>query len=131
MLREHGGFVEMLDVTPMTRSYKMQVLLGMLNAGRFPGRIAVADLAKEVRKLASRTVRAGADLGPALEDPQALIQLLEKNPIDAWTGGRGTRDVIYFEYSDGEFRTKFDVRPELVPAFQEIVRELAEWRLAE
>jgi hypothetical protein len=62
---------------------------------------------------------AGVDPGPGEESHRGL---------DGW---EGTRDVAYFTYEDGSLRTTFDVRSDLVPAFQEIVRELAEWRLAE
>jgi len=37
-----------LETTEMTRSYKMLVLLAMLNADRFPGEIAIDELGAEV-----------------------------------------------------------------------------------
>jgi hypothetical protein len=37
-------FLESLEATPMTRSFKMVTLLGMLNADRFPGAIDISDL---------------------------------------------------------------------------------------
>lgn len=49
----------------------------------------------------------------------------------AWVEGKGTGDVSYFEYQDKEFKTKFTDAPEIGAALQELVRELAEWRLAE
>ena len=57
--------------------------------------------------------------------------LLERNPLEAWTGGRGTGGVAYFSYRDGVFSTAFEVEPADRPILQELTRELVEWRLAE
>ena len=129
-LELYKGFITSLDTTEMVKSYKMLVLLAMINADRFPGSIAIDDLAREVERLATRTTRAGADLGQALGDRRALIRLLEQNPIAAWSGGRGTGGVSYFAYEDGIFKTTFVDSPDLASALQEFARELAEWRLA-
>ncbi len=127
----HRAFLEALDTTEMTKSYKMLVLLAMLNADRLPGSISVDDLADEVARVAGRTTRAAADLGERLKDKRALIKLLEGNPIAAWTEGRGTGDVAYFKYRDRTFSTVFDVAPACREGFQQLVREIADWRLAE
>jgi len=131
VLDGHGGFVDALDTTEMVKSYKMLVLLAMLNADRFPGSIDINDLADHVAQLASRTTRASADVGSALNDRKALIRLLEQNPLAAWVGGKGTAGVSYFNYRDETFQTTFTVEPDWAPALQEMVRELAEWRLTE
>ena len=130
-LDAHGAFIDALDTTDMVKSYKMLVLLAMLNANAFPGSIGIDELADEVERLATRTTKAGADLGAALSDRKALIRLLEQNPIAAWTGGKGTGGVSYFAYEDRTFRTTFNVEPSAVAGLQELVRELAEWRLTE
>ena len=39
-LESHGAFINALDTTEMVKSYKMLVLLAMLNANKFPGSIA-------------------------------------------------------------------------------------------
>ena len=62
-LEQHQGFITSLDTTEMVKSYKMLVLLAMIDAVRFPGSIAIDDLAHHVERLATRTTRAGADLG--------------------------------------------------------------------
>ena len=109
----------------------MLVLLAMMNAERFPGSIAIDDLARQVERLATRTTRVGEDIGPSLRDSRALIRLLEQNPVAAWAGGRGTGGVSYFAYENGTFRTTFADTTDKAAALQELVRELAEWRLAE
>jgi hypothetical protein len=66
--------------------------------------------------------------------------MLERSPIDAWTGGlarhssrseRRRGGVPYFAYSDRMFRTTMPVSGDAVAGLQELVRELAEWRLTE
>jgi superfamily II DNA or RNA helicase/HKD family nuclease/diadenosine tetraphosphate (Ap4A) HIT family hydrolase len=130
-LDSHGAFINGLDTTEMVKSYKMLVLVAMLNADKFPGSITIDELADEVERLATRTTNVGADLEPALGDRRALVRLLEQNPIAAWVGGKGTGGVSYFASADGRFSTRFETDPEIMLALQELVRELAEWRLME
>jgi hypothetical protein len=82
------GFITALDTTEMVKSYKMLVLLAMIDAEQFPGAMAIDDLARAVERLAARTTGAGADIGSALSDRRALIRLLEQNPIAAQSGGK-------------------------------------------
>ncbi len=131
VLEAHEGFLTALEKTQMTKSFKMLTLLGMLNAGCFPGRVQIQDLMREVRHIASRSARLRQDVGEALGDDAKLRTLLEQNPIKAWTGGDGTGGRQYFAYSGGEFRTTFDIAPHQVESFQELVRELADWRVAD
>ena len=124
-------FLDELETTPMTKSYKMLVLLAMLNADRLPGTIAIDDLGTTVDQLVRRSARLQADFGSALADPPALRRHLEVNPIAAWSGGAGTHGVAYFAYAAGHFSTRFDVSGSHRGAFQELVREIVDWRLAE
>ncbi len=126
-----GEFLDTLEKTPMTKSYKMLVLLAALNRDAFPGEISVEDLTKAVERLARRSAALQADLGPSSGDRAALIRHLEKNPIEAWTGGKGTGGSLFFEYRNGVFRSTFEVTSNEREPFQELVRELADWRLAE
>jgi superfamily II DNA or RNA helicase/diadenosine tetraphosphate (Ap4A) HIT family hydrolase/HKD family nuclease len=124
-------FLEELEITPMTKSYKMVVLLAMLNENRLPGTVTIDDLARTVSQLARRSARLQEDFGTALADPQALKRHLEINPIAAWSGGAGTHGVAYFAYEGGRFSTRFDLPSPYRDAFQEFARELVDWRLAE
>jgi superfamily II DNA or RNA helicase/diadenosine tetraphosphate (Ap4A) HIT family hydrolase len=127
----HRPFLDELETTPMTKSYKMLVLLGMLNEDAFPGEIAIDSLAKSVTTLAKRNQRLVADLGPKGADKDGLKRHLEQNPIEAWAGGKGTGGTPYFAYENGVFRTTFGTEPDDRAALQELARELAHWRLAE
>ncbi len=126
-----AGFLDALETTQMTKSYKMLVLLGALNRDGFPGELTIDELASAVERIARRSAPMRNDLGPALEDRGKLIRLLETNPIKAWVDGKGTKGRSYFAYSDSTFSSTLSVAPELREAFQELTRELADWRLAE
>ncbi len=124
-------FLEALESTEMNKSYKMLVLLAMLNTDRFPEGIEIHDLMAAVRHICERSARLRADVGPALDDDAALRRLLEVNPIAAWTGGRGTGGTVFFRYEEARFTATLTLTNESRGAVQELTRELVEWRLAE
>lgn len=129
-LQAFDGFLQAIEGTPMTRSFKMVVLLAMLAEGAFPGAIPMATLQARVRDLARRYSVVRAEFGTALESPQALQATLEENPIQAWVGGRGTDGTSYFSYADEVFATAFNLPADLQKPARELVRELVDWRLA-
>jgi hypothetical protein len=128
--RDAGWFLQHLETTSMTKSYKMLVLLALLSAEAFPGRLEIGALTAEVARRASRSPALRADLSVDVEDRGALQSLLVKNPIHFWSLGKGTGGAPFFTYEDGEFATTFDVADELREPLRELTRELAEWRLA-
>jgi hypothetical protein len=131
VLKNHGQFLDQLEITPMTKSYKMLVLLAMLNLDRFPGEIGIETLVDEFAVIAKRSSKLREDVGNPLGNPQELRKHVETNPINAWAGGRGTGKRRYFEYQDGIFRTVFSISDEERPILQEYVRELVDWRMAD
>lgn len=124
------GFLKALETTPMSKCFKMVVLLAMLAEDDFPGAIPMAVLQARVRDIARRYGVVRAELGPALESSQTLQAILEENPIRAWVDGRGTGDTSYFTYADEIFATAFTLSAEQDEPARELVRELVEWRLA-
>ncbi len=130
-LNEAGGFLDSLETTAMTKSYKMLTLLAMLNAGAFPGRIDIAELVAGFRALASRNEHLAREAAGALVSDDALRADLERNPISAWTGGEGTGGIRYFTYGDGVFASTVKVSEVAQVGLQELTREIADWRLAE
>jgi superfamily II DNA or RNA helicase/HKD family nuclease len=126
---QNRSFLEQLEVTPMTKSYKMLVLLAMLGADTFPGSIGIEELTRRFSELARRNAALRSEVGAALEDPAALRRLVESNPIAAWVGGRGTGGTAFFKYANGRFFTTPALSNENRDALQDLARELAEWRL--
>jgi superfamily II DNA or RNA helicase/diadenosine tetraphosphate (Ap4A) HIT family hydrolase len=131
-LSANQAFFDSLETTPMTKSFKMLTLLGMLNEDKFPGEIPIAELTEAFGRAASRSPRFMSEIGVAATDSAALRKLLESNPIAAWTGGKGTGGSRYFEYKDGVFRSEVAASSaDSRPALQELVREIVDWRIVE
>ncbi|ABK17129.1 DEAD/DEAH box helicase family protein [Syntrophobacter fumaroxidans] len=126
-----GDFLDILETTPMSRSFKMLTLMAMLNEGQLPGQIKVERLVEGFAQLALRSATLRTDVGVDLQDRAALRRYLERNPIEAWTGGRGTKRKSFFSYRDGVFGATFTLEDAIRAAFHELAREIIDWRLAE
>jgi hypothetical protein len=122
------SFFERFEVTPMEKSYKMLVLLAMLQSESIPDEITIGQIVQNIRRMANRSAALRADLGQEhLKSDLRLQRHLERNPIEAWTN----TGKAYFEYREGVFRW---VGGELGPhreRFAGLLRELVDWRLAE
>lgn len=127
----HRTFLEALEVTPMVKSYKMLVLLGLLSRNAFPGKLPIDDLAEAVRHFASRNPLLTEDFGIDLNDDGELIKLLERNPINAWIQGQGMGGTSYFAYNENVFESRLNENPEHRRALAVMTRELCEYRLAQ
>ena len=125
------AFLTALEVTQMTKSLKMVVLLAMLNEDRFPGALDIGELMAGVRQLVKHQPRVAADFALALGSDESLRSYLETNPIRAWVGGAGTGSESYFNYVGGIFSSAITTSQSNRLALQELTREIAEWRLAE
>lgn len=123
-------FLSDLEVTQMTRSFKMVVVLAMLNEDKLPGDISIDELVKSVRTLGQRQPAIASDFGESFSSEDSLKSCLRDNPIAAWTGGAGTSG-IHFDFSDDILRAKMSVPTLHRDTLQSLVRELVEWRLAE
>lgn len=126
-----GGFIDALETTPMTRSFKMLTLLAMLNQDALPGGMGIDQLTQEFQRIARRRQPLRQDVGDSLDHLDRLRSLLERNPIAALCGGKGTGNKPYFTFDNATLQTAFDVPGECREEFQNLVRELVDWRLAE
>ena len=126
-----GELLDILEITPMTKSLKMIVLMTMLNADQLPGKMGIDSLTEGFVRAVRRSAKLKTDVEVDLENTRALRRYLEQNPINAWSGGKGTKQKTFFSYRDGIFQTTFLLEEDLRPAFQVLVREIADWRLAE
>lgn len=125
-----GTLLDALETTPMTKSFKMIVLLAMLSEDALPGEMTIGTLTTTFADLSHRFALVRTEVGDALDDAEQLRTLIEENPIDAWTGGRGTGGTSFFAYDGSRFRTTFSVAAGLRNALQGLVREIVDWRLA-
>lgn len=127
----HRAFLESLESTRMVKSYKMLVLLATLRRSGVPGSISIEELAADVRAMATQDARIGADLSDHTATDAGLRTLLEREPIAAWTEGRGTGGNSYFSYERDRFVALPGSSGQPLPALRQLAEELAEWRLAE
>lgn len=125
-----GAFLDELERTRMSRSFKMVLLLGMLQAGGFPRPIAIDELTEMFRTLARRSAAVSGEVGPSLDDTSSLRAYLIQNPINAWCRPKGGNRV-YFKLSGDDMLPLMKVPSALVDDFTSAVREIAEWRLAD
>jgi superfamily II DNA or RNA helicase/diadenosine tetraphosphate (Ap4A) HIT family hydrolase len=124
-------FFSEMETTRMTRSFKILTIKSLLDEDSLPGSIEINDLVNAFQRIAERSAKLRHDVGEPLTNKYALTRLLETNPINAWTEGGGPAKKNYFTYSNKIFSARFSIEPGLRSAFQELVRELADWRLAE
>jgi hypothetical protein len=116
----------------MVKSYEMLVLLALLEQERIPGvRLDIDTLATEFRRMARRSPVLVADVGPSLDDEDALRKLLERNPIAAWIGTAATGGIAAFSYQNRVFKYVRPVAEGNHEAFRALVGEIVQWRLAQ
>ena len=125
------AFLDLLDTTPMTKSFKMATLLALLNLDLFPGTVSIDALLDEVRRIANSHARIADDIGEALDSQQSLKKLWVSMPIAAWVGGKGTGGISYFAADESSFTSTLSIPSALRQAAQDLVRELVDWRLEE
>jgi hypothetical protein len=61
------SFLEALETTEMSRSYKMLALLALINRNPFPGSMSLAELAEEIRTMGRRDPRVARDVGSSID----------------------------------------------------------------
>ncbi|MFM8215413.1 MAG: hypothetical protein ACKN82_12315, partial [Pirellula sp.] len=138
------AFFEWVEITAMTKSYKMLVLMALLQSGSQssdpgPFEMGIGAMVQAVRRMAERSAVLREDICEEhLESDAKLRRHLEANPIKAWTNSGSVRrngasgnDKVYFAYREGIFRwVGGDLGPHRT-RFAELLRELVDWRLAE
>ena len=126
-----GQFLESLERTPMTKSYKMLLLSAVLKEGCLPGSIGISELTTAFIQQVFRSPRWRNDVAIDLNDVAQVRKLLIKNPISNWCEGKGTGGVTYFAFDGGVFRFLPSVSDVHKESFQGWVQEIIDWRLSE
>ena len=116
---EQKDFLESLENCRMQQCYAMLMLEAMLACDAIPGRLPSDRLINEMVRLAKRSPVLKQELGEASSLPQTVGRYLAQNPL---------------EHEGIQFASEFVETSIIVSdreAFQELVREVVEWRLAE
>lgn len=117
----HKGLLDEIRITRMPRSYKMLALRGMIEAGAFPGRIIVADLAERVARLAPRNPEIKRDPSVDPDDAAAIHSLLTTFPLKL------LGETEWFRLGPGTFERTIGASHD--HQLSELASELFDWRL--
>lgn len=131
VLESHAGFLRELEESKMARSYKMLALQAMLELGALPGSCALDELADRLRRIANRSPALRHELETSLAGEQSLTTLVRQDPLRAWAGTKRGKGSPFFALTKERFGTKFDVPDGQRRVFEDMVREIVDWRLAE
>jgi superfamily II DNA or RNA helicase/diadenosine tetraphosphate (Ap4A) HIT family hydrolase len=124
------NFFSNLEVTEATRSYKLILLLAMLDDGEtlIPS-LTIDEITRRVGEIAKRIHGLAEDFSIDPGNLDALKRLLINNPIEAFVQARGMGGVRYFTFDGRTFAFAFDI-PDRA-AFGALIREILDWRLAQ
>lgn len=122
------AFLQNIEKTETTRSYKIVLLLAMISADAIPGEIGIDKLVEQVAKLATRYLKIRKDLSVDVDDPKSLHHLLVDKSIRAFVGDPGAEEVSYFKFEGDRLSTTFEASDAV--SLKELLREILDWRLA-
>lgn len=127
--KKHQTFFERLESTPTVRSYKLALLLAMLDGDAIHPRLSIDDITSRVADLVKRIHRLAEDFSVDVSDATALRSLLIRNPIEAFVQGEGMGGVSYFVFDGRELALRFDIDDRA--SFGRLLREILDWRLGQ
>ena len=107
-LSQSRAFLESIEKTEITRSYKIVLLLAMISAEAIPGEIAIDQLVEHVVKITARYLKVRDDFSVDVSDSKGFRRLLIENPIRAFVEGRGTDNVSFFRFEGNTLSTTFE-----------------------
>lgn len=124
-----------LQTTPIVKSFKMVVLEAILEAGALRSGMEIGDLARRSHGVLRRSPELARDIEgvaglPDVIDPTGAewIRYWRQNPIRAWTEGPHRR---WFRIDGERFVPRLPVPDGHEDAFEEMTRELVDYRLAQ
>jgi superfamily II DNA or RNA helicase/HKD family nuclease len=134
-LQQSGALLREVEVTAMTRCFKMVLLEALLELDGLRRPVPLAALAEQSRRVLERRRPLLADLTPetralAPTDP-TWHRYWRKHPVNAWIGGnRPAGTPVPFKLDGTAFQTAQTVPPDVVPALAAMLQELVDFRLA-
>lgn len=135
-LEHHEAFLREVEVTAMTRCFKMVLLEALLELDGFRRPPEVARLASHSLEVFRRRRALIPDIHEELREidraePPGWQRYWRDNPINAWTGGNRSDDRRpWFRIEDDRFRPAFTVAQKDLETFGAMVQELVDYRLA-
>lgn len=133
-----GPFLEELETTAMTKSFKMVLLRALIEMEALAGGADLEQVAQRSHRLLLRDPRLAEDIeDPTLRRPagdevsqRRWLAFWRKNPVAAWTQ-RTPAKRAWFDLFDGRLEPRWTLPPRLEPVAAAVVGELVDARLAE
>ena len=131
-----GGLLREVEVTPMTKSFKMVLLEAWLEMGGLVSAPSVTDLAQRSWEVLHRRPALVGDLPEAIAQvpdgrDNAWIRYWRDNPINAWTGGNRTAAApTLFRVDNDRFSLGLPLPAHEASAAEGLLQELVDYRLA-
>jgi superfamily II DNA or RNA helicase len=135
-LSAYQDFLKEVETTQMTKSFKMVLLEALLEADGWRVPLTVAAIAENSWHVLQRRRPLLADLPDEISNvthgnEPAWVAYWRRNPVNAWIrGNRGATSRVYFSVADDRFIPAFSVSTENYEAFESMVQELLDYRLA-
>jgi superfamily II DNA or RNA helicase len=123
------NFFSSLEITETSRSYKITLLLAMLDGESLIPSLTIDEASRRVADVARRIHGLADDFSVDLSNLNALKRLLIDNPIEAFVQARGMGGVSYFRFDGQTFAFNFEIHDRI--AFGALIREILDWRLAQ
>jgi superfamily II DNA or RNA helicase/HKD family nuclease/phage repressor protein C with HTH and peptisase S24 domain len=135
----HKAFLSELEVTKLTKSYKLVLLESFLAMEGFNNPPLLSALSLRSWKDLNRRRPLLQDLpekyhGNPEGDPQAESRWIDhwkRNPVNAWIGGNDPNNPIFFNVTNGIFQFNSEVQPQDLDALTDLTQELVNLRYLE
>lgn len=128
LIQQHANFLQELQVTAMTKSYKMVLLEAFQDLDGWQQAPTLEQLAERSWVVLQRRRPLRADLPEhyqtLAEAPHDWLTYWNKNPISAWASGR------FFSIEDGLFIASPIVQESDAVLWSELVQEIRDFRIA-
>jgi len=132
---EVNAFLRELEVTQMTKSYKMVLVEAFLELEGWQSPRSLTDLTTRSWEVLRRRRQLLSDLPlemPRVSDvtPPNWSRYWKDNPVNAWIGGNRQGGPVYFRLVDGMFTSTFAIPEAQKESFAALVQEITDFRLA-
>ncbi|QSP94333.1 DUF3427 domain-containing protein [Marinobacter salinisoli] len=130
LMTRHEGFLLEVETTSMSKSFKMILLEAFQEMDGWRKPPELGDLAQVSWQILKRRPKLFAELAKGVKDADGSStqwqQYWKKNPVDHWTN----KTPAVFEVRNDEFKPTFTLDTNQISVFEEMVRELIEYRLS-
>ena len=136
VLEKAAGFLEAIETTRMTKSFKMVLLEALIENDGFKHPLTIGAISEASRNILLRRPKLQADLTEShrhLEsvDETEWMRYWRKNPIAAWVGENQSQESeTLFTLEDDRLIPKLTLPEGLVPVLGTMLKELVDYRLS-